>query len=646
MMRNIILTLVLLLLSMMQLISQVAINYDGSEPTSHTLLDLKSDTTGLLIPRLSHTQVGVLANKLDNTHKGMVIFNNTAKLLCFWDGTEFIYMQSGIISMIRDDDNDTYIDTEYGTDPDEIEVVTGGTIYWTYKDGRINVTNTGKSIFLGENAGLNDDLSDNNNVFLGHNAGSNNTEGEQNIAIGAAALYSSNTKSKLIAIGDSALYYNGTNVSYSFQALDNIAIGSNSQKHNTTGYTNVSVGNSSLYSNTSGQRNNAFGYQSMKTNTTGYDNTAFGFDAMKLNTSGHNNIAIGSEAMESNTTGYRNIAVGSDALFNILQGNHNIAIGVNTLYNLTNGVQNVSIGYESSKENTMGHYNTSIGSYAMNKNTTGQKNVVLGYSAGYYIDDGSNNVMIGYRAGRGVSSSAKSGNIFLGYEAGYNETGNNKLYIQNSNSSDPLIYGDFDTGSLGLLGNVGIGTKTPLAELQVHSIANSLSSLYITPSITGSGDSAMVFLAEDHNATYGMYWLYDGNGNELELWGKSSATFNGPHLIIKRDNGDVAIGQNFATGYKLSVDGKVICEELRVNLQADWPDYVFKNDYKLMPVKELESFIQDKGHLPNVPPASEIESSGLEVGETQRVMMEKIEELTLYIIEQQKQIDELKEQLK
>ena len=107
----------------------------------------------------------------------------------------------------------------------------------------------------------------------------------------------------------------------------------------------------------------------------------------------------------------------------------------------------------------------------------------------------------------------------------------------------------------------------------------------------------------------------------------------------------MAIGSTFATGYKLSVSGKIICTELRVNLVADWPDYVFKKDYKLLPVEKLGAYIQENGHLPNIPPAEEINKSGLDVGEMQKRMMEKIEELSLYIVEQQKQIQALKEQL-
>lgn len=108
------------------------------------------------------------------------------------------------------------------------------------------------------------------------------------------------------------------------------------------------------------------------------------------------------------------------------------------------------------------------------------------------------------------------------------------------------------------------------------------------------------------------------------------------------DAGDVLIGTTNETsgaGYKLRVAGKIISEELKVQLQASWPDYVFKNNYKKMGLSELETFIHDNNRLPNIPAASEIEKNGLEVGEMQRKMMEKIEELTLYIIELNKKLE-------
>ena len=97
------------------------------------------------------------------------------------------------------------------------------------------------------------------------------------------------------------------------------------------------------------------------------------------------------------------------------------------------------------------------------------------------------------------------------------------------------------------------------------------------------------------------------------------------------------------SGYKMGVGGKIICEELKVRLQsAGWPDYVFDKKYKLSPIYELEQYINDNKHLPNIPPAQEIEKEGLELGEMQRRTIEKVEELTLYIIELKKEIDQLK----
>ncbi|MBK7108657.1 MAG: hypothetical protein IPH61_05755 [Bacteroidetes bacterium] len=118
---------------------------------------------------------------------------------------------------------------------------------------------------------------------------------------------------------------------------------------------------------------------------------------------------------------------------------------------------------------------------------------------------------------------------------------------------------------------------------------------------------------------------------------------DGGNVNMCYSGGNVHIGASdaAATGYLLAVDGKVICEELKVQLSESWPDYVFDENHQLMNLYDLEKSIQLNKHLPGVPSAKEIETDGLAVGEMQRVMMEKIEELTLYIIQLQKQIDEL-----
>ncbi|HAE12991.1 MAG: hypothetical protein H6548_02130 [Chitinophagales bacterium] len=140
-------------------------------------------------------------------------------------------------------------------------------------------------------------------------------------------------------------------------------------------------------------------------------------------------------------------------------------------------------------------------------------------------------------------------------------------------------------------------------------------------------------------------------GSDLQLatnaendFGKLIFRTNGVNQMYINENGSIVIGSTSvipATGYKLSVDGKIMCEELRVEM-SPWPDYVFHDEYELLPLHELSAFIASNQHLPGIPAASEIESEGLEVGEMQAMLMEKVEELTLYIIELQRQIDELK----
>ncbi|GGG27295.1 hypothetical protein GCM10011344_30110 [Dokdonia pacifica] len=96
--------------------------------------------------------------------------------------------------------------------------------------------------------------------------------------------------------------------------------------------------------------------------------------------------------------------------------------------------------------------------------------------------------------------------------------------------------------------------------------------------------------------------------------------------------------------YRLVVGGKILTEGVRVELEANWADYVFAPNYTLKSLYEVEQFIKDNGHLPNVPSAATIKDEGLDMEEMMTKQMEKIEELTLYIIELKKEIDALKAQ--
>ena len=96
------------------------------------------------------------------------------------------------------------------------------------------------------------------------------------------------------------------------------------------------------------------------------------------------------------------------------------------------------------------------------------------------------------------------------------------------------------------------------------------------------------------------------------------------------------------------VKGGILTEKVKVALAstADWADYVFEDSYSLMPLSEVEAFTKANKHLPNVPSADEMVNNGLDVGQTSKMLMEKIEGLTLYLIELNKEVQELKAKLK
>lgn len=97
--------------------------------------------------------------------------------------------------------------------------------------------------------------------------------------------------------------------------------------------------------------------------------------------------------------------------------------------------------------------------------------------------------------------------------------------------------------------------------------------------------------------------------------------------------------------FQINNNGNIYARQIRVNLDASWPDYVFQPNYQLMPLKDVETYIVENGHLPNVPAAAEVEADGVDLGEANRILMEKVEELTLYLIQQQKMLEQMQAEL-
>ncbi|MEO8151220.1 MAG: hypothetical protein ABI723_26550 [Bacteroidia bacterium] len=248
------------------------------------------------------------------------------------------------------------------------------------------------------------------------------------------------------------------------------------------------------------------------------------------------------------------------------------------------------------------------------------------------VNHGASNIT-SFDGGNSMFIAFKENGIYRGYMGSYsgaaedvdfgtgvgNATGNLNLTIQ----ALPKLTIKSD-------GNVGIGTLTPGAKFHVS--ANETST---------HGKAAAIEISNT-NPIGGNWFLRAGApGTATPTRGFSIANDNGYYFVID-SIGQVAVNTTTpANGYAFSVGGKVICEEIRVLLKASWPDYVFDKDYKLNSINELTNFINENYHLPGLPSTCEVEQNGIDIAQMQSKIVEKMEQLTLYIIKQNEQINKL-----
>lgn len=229
------------------------------------------------------------------------------------------------------------------------------------------------------------------------------------------------------------------------------------------------------------------------------------------------------------------------------------------------------------------------------------------------------------------------------------------------NSSGGIYYGEAGIPSslhvLNTSGTTASGGKAP-GSIEVFSISsdNKIGVLNANPTETldvNGKIKTLDFQLASITAGEGKILQSDGDGNAQWVDAESLSGVgvwdqlpNG-NIVFLEDQARVGIGiQDIPIEYRLAVNGTIGCKKVKVENSTDWPDYVFDDEYLLPNLYELEAFVKKNKHLPNVPNEKEVEENGIDVGEMNATLLQKIEELTLLIIQQQKQLDEQGDMIK
>lgn len=371
-----------------------------------------ANTTGfLVITETSGTQLNVIT--MSGTPKdGQVLFitngdNNKITFagvqipsggMCQFNYFSGVWKFIGQPNQIRDADGDTKIQVEESADEDMVRIDISGVQRWLFESNRLAPTGGNSSLYLGQGAGT------------------NKANASHNVGLGTSALSSSNG-------GD-----------------NNVGIGNNSLASNTSGNNNVGIGYYSLQSNVGGINNIAIGQEALR-RATSSENIAIGYRSMSYGGS-KDNIGLGERTLDA-IESPDNIAIGRFSMYVASTATQNVGMGSFALYNTSTGDLNAAYGFKAQIENTTGSSNTAFGSNALFKNRIGNSNTAIGKDAGY--------------------NCTGSSNVFIGHKAGYNSNGaSNKLYIDNSNTANPLIYGDFSTNLLRVNGTFNINNAYSL----------------------------------------------------------------------------------------------------------------------------------------------------------------------------------------
>jgi hypothetical protein len=409
--------------------------------------------------------------------------------------------------------------------------------------------------FVGRYAG-NENTSGNGNSYFGYGAGAGIQTGWFNTCLGQATGYMANGSSNVF-VGYGAGNQSGTGSS-------NIFIGYHAGTSETSS-NKLYIENSNstaplIYGDFNSDSLAINGSLSIKdelidasgdVGTSGQVLSSTGTGTDWINVQDDNDWTVSGNDMYSSPTG--NVGVGTSSPAEKLDIEGNIALfGQQTIYNADAesgfpGTLVIGNGgtFLDDDNSTGGYYNTFVGISAGNDNSTGKQNVFMGYYAGADNISGENNAFIGRYAGKknqsgssntfignssGHQNTSGSGNVFIGEGSGYNEMGSNKLYIDNTGTTTPLIYGDFASDSIAINGNLNIKEKIAINGKQAIYYAGAENNDFKGTLIIGNGGSFLTHSSGSegrHNTFVGNDAGIDNNtGNQNTFVGDSTGNHN------------------------------------------------------------------------------------------------------------------------
>ena len=383
--------------------------------------------------------------------------------------------------------------------------------------------------------------------------------------------------------------------------------------------------------------NTFMGYQSAMANTSGSGNVFTGYLSGKSNTSGNNNVFVGNSAGYNNTTGYQNSFFGQGAGVNNTISSNNSFFGSGTGYENTTGSNNTYYGANTGRNITTGNNNTIIGSNIANLASNLSNNIIIADGAGNRRINVDNNGLVGIGIIAPTANLEVAGGLVNALRVGVN--------FNRANTSTQLA------NSLAVIGNDNMATTTNGAVAWDYYNNGTNSSLsgalleHIGTGVTGmqyglpSANQGQLIFQNVSNAIIGT------NTTVANIFISPNSQLSTAFLT----DGSVGIGTTKTYGYKLAVNGTAIFTKAVVKLYSSWPDYVFDPGYQLPNLHEVESYIKKHQHLANMPTANDVEKSGIDLGANQVLLLKKIEELTLYVIELNKKVEAISkenEQLK